>query len=1059
MKKHLLAISFILISLLAMGAVSAADGYNMTDDSVMTIAGVDDNAQSVADELDGFKDESVVGEQGISGQSEGSDNATATVTVNDVTVNQGEIAYIPFNVTDSNGNPVCGGVNVTVYGENETISRYIELNNVTGQKEFTLTDFIQIINANGLNVSDIYDIIRSSSNFTNVNVSQIIMGLNEIEAGYSMNTSNVIEGIERVINETRIDYEKLIEGLKEIINGTDINISEFIAGFDELRSGIEINDSSISKITDALIAVIGGFHIDGNRLLNNVLDSIIINKASFVNGINDLVKQFNGGSSSSLSDLMSRMNLNLSLKNELHLGILMLKKEFTLLEVVNIANEILDYNRLTKMDFLKRLSETTGGFTIDVSDVIDKLTGSGSDVAGPFNKIIQSVRIDSNKIINSLVRTIKEATFDNAKVANELVNITGMDASKISKILDGVADIYNGFEFDTSNLISGMNDIFTGFRLDNVNLTDIFGAISFDEEMFTEDFDMILANFNLTRDDVLGEIHVLIDSLNMTVSDELDLALSNSFSGDMLNFTNVGKVFKDILTYNNVASLKALSNGNGVDFNFTKIFYTIANSFNPSKVVNSILKIIPYVNVDYNRLITSIGGVDVSFNKSLVVGGMARIFNQSNINVSKIITGIDKITREIDLNDSMIRDFIHNNVKIDPSKLSDGFAKVVKAFSFEKSAVDDGLVKIISAFSFNRAGIYAGFDEIVSAFTFNSSLITKGIHMIAGGLGVNVSDVIMNFFAKYGYIVTFQNCLAPGTHDVTVEYSNGTFSAKEMAKLTVLPKRNTPISFDVSVDGYHVYITGKVNPDARGLVLFEIGDYDVYNLIVDGKILYDTVLESGKYNVRAIYLGDLNFNENSTVIPFTVKSITTLISSDVNVVYANTKNIIVTLKDDKGNCVEGEKITVKLNGKPYTGTTNSNGQISVAVPNNLKPGTYAASIAFDGDSNYVKSASSVKVAVSKATPKITASAKTFKRTVKTKQYTITLKDNKNKVMKNTKVTIKVNKKTYTAKTNSKGQATFKITKLTKKGTFKATVTYAGNAYYNKVTKNVNIKVK
>ncbi len=62
-------------------------------------------------------------------------------------------------------------------------------------------------------------------------------------------------------------------------------------------------------------------------------------------------------------------------------------------------------------------------------------------------------------------------------------------------------------------------------------------------------------------------------------------------------------------------------------------------------------------------------------------------------------------------------------------------------------------------------------------------------------------------------------------------------------------------------------------------------------------------------------------------------------------------------------------------------------------------------------------------------------------------------------MKNTKVTIKVNKKTYTAKTNNKGVAIFKITKLNKKGTFKSTVTYNGNKYYNKVTKKINIKVK
>ena len=62
-------------------------------------------------------------------------------------------------------------------------------------------------------------------------------------------------------------------------------------------------------------------------------------------------------------------------------------------------------------------------------------------------------------------------------------------------------------------------------------------------------------------------------------------------------------------------------------------------------------------------------------------------------------------------------------------------------------------------------------------------------------------------------------------------------------------------------------------------------------------------------------------------------------------------------------------------------------------------------------------------------------------------------------MKNTKVYLKVNKKTYTAKTNSKGVATFKITKLTKKGKYTAAVTYSGSSYYNKVTKNVKITIK
>jgi len=120
---------------------------------------------------------------------------------------------------------------------------------------------------------------------------------------------------------------------------------------------------------------------------------------------------------------------------------------------------------------------------------------------------------------------------------------------------------------------------------------------------------------------------------------------------------------------------------------------------------------------------------------------------------------------------------------------------------------------------------------------------------------------------------------------------------------------------------------------------------------------------------------------------------------------------------------------------------------------------YTAKITFNGTDKYNQATKSVKVTVKKATPKLSAKAKTFKQSVKTKKYSMILKTNLNKAIKNAKVTLKVNKKTYTAKTNKKGVAIFKITKLTKKGTFKATITYKGNAYYNKVTKKVNIKCK
>ena len=91
--------------------------------------------------------------------------------------------------------------------------------------------------------------------------------------------------------------------------------------------------------------------------------------------------------------------------------------------------------------------------------------------------------------------------------------------------------------------------------------------------------------------------------------------------------------------------------------------------------------------------------------------------------------------------------------------------------------------------------------------------------------------------------------------------------------------------------------------------------------------------------------------------------------------------------------------------------------------------------------------------------KLTAPKKTYKAAAKSKKYTFTLKDSNNKAIKNVTLTLKVNGKTYKAKTNSKGKATFNITKLKKNGTFTATIKFAGNKNYKATSKNVKIKVK
>ena len=185
---------------------------------------------------------------------------------------------------------------------------------------------------------------------------------------------------------------------------------------------------------------------------------------------------------------------------------------------------------------------------------------------------------------------------------------------------------------------------------------------------------------------------------------------------------------------------------------------------------------------------------------------------------------------------------------------------------------------------------------------------------------------------------------------------------------------------------------------------------------------------------------------------------TAIISSSVTAVYNDDDYLSLTLVDEEYRTLIGAPISVSFDGKITQYTTDQNGQVKIPTKY-LDPKTYPVSIKFDGNKVYASSSKNVEVIIKKATPVLTAAKKTFKANQKTKSYTITLKDNKNKAIGNEKVTIKVDGKTYTATTNSNGQATFKITKLTKKGTYTATVNYSGSDYYNAKTVTPKITVK
>ena len=259
------------------------------------------------------------------------------------------------------------------------------------------------------------------------------------------------------------------------------------------------------------------------------------------------------------------------------------------------------------------------------------------------------------------------------------------------------------------------------------------------------------------------------------------------------------------------------------------------------------------------------------------------------------------------------------------------------------------------------------------------------------------------------------------------------------------------VGIDVSSNG---------RPINEGTVKVYVNNQQIGNLnVVEGHVEFKYLPSSLEaLNVDAVFDETSNYRSSNASKVMTVNKLATkLEASAITEFYNDGQYLVAVLKDINGKAIGGERVSIDLDGVKYL-TTDANGQVKLPTAG-LKPKTYNVAITFDGSDRYLKSTKNVNVIVKKATPKLKASKKTFKRKVKVKKYTITLKNNMNKAMAKVKVTIKVKGKTFTAKTNSAGKATFKLKKLTKKGKYSATVTFKGDSCYNKVTKKVRITVK
>ena len=188
------------------------------------------------------------------------------------------------------------------------------------------------------------------------------------------------------------------------------------------------------------------------------------------------------------------------------------------------------------------------------------------------------------------------------------------------------------------------------------------------------------------------------------------------------------------------------------------------------------------------------------------------------------------------------------------------------------------------------------------------------------------------------------------------------------------------------------------------------------------------VLQSEDSSTLSTNIEDSNAiksDKNNNALSSTIDVSKTITSKDVTKYYKGSAKYTATFLYKNGTALANTNVKITLNGVSYTKVTNSNGVASLNL--NLKPGTYKV-VATNPDSGYTLT-NTVKILST------IVSSDMSKVYNDDKKFTATFLKNNGKALANKYVKFKINGKTYSVKTNSKGEASLSLTSLSK-GTYK-----------------------
>ena len=235
-------------------------------------------------------------------------------------------------------------------------------------------------------------------------------------------------------------------------------------------------------------------------------------------------------------------------------------------------------------------------------------------------------------------------------------------------------------------------------------------------------------------------------------------------------------------------------------------------------------------------------------------------------------------------------------------------------------------------------------------------------------------------------------------------------------------------------------------------VIFRIGDTN-YTKTTDGNgVAHLTLNKVGTYLILVSFLGDDSYANSSLSKQVTVNKISTSIKN-YSKEAVNGKSFSIILKDQYGNPLSSKAVAITFNGKTYKKTTDGKGRASITLSGKVR-NTYKITYKFAGDGSYKASSGSISLRLKMRTKIVGSNA----RILKGSKFAVVLKDSRNKVLANKKITVVYNKKTFTRNTTPKGVIKFTLSP-TPGRYYNITYKYGGSSYYGSASKLVTVFIK